>query len=95
MKINGISPPGQAGQTDRPRNDAQPAQATDSAGNTAGPAAISHIDPTGGTGSQDVNSARVEEIRQAIADGRLEFRAERIADQLVASVEELLGRNDT
>lgn len=38
----------------------------------------------------DVNLARVQEIRDAIAAGRLKINTERIADSLLASARELL-----
>ena len=40
-----------------------------------------------------VDSARVAEIRQAIAEGRFEINPEKIADGLIASVREMLERN--
>lgn len=46
----------------------------------------------GSLGSQPVvDSARVAEIRQAIADGRFKINPDAIADKLVASVKELLS----
>lgn len=39
---------------------------------------------------RDIDSARVAEIRQAIAEGRLEIRADKIADGLIDSVREML-----
>lgn len=39
--------------------------------------------------SQDIDSARVEEIRDAIREGRLEMRAERIAEGLIANLKDL------
>ncbi len=49
-----------------------------------------------GLGSQPaIDSAKVDEIRQAIADGRFRVNPDAIADKLVASVKELLaGRKD-
>nr|WP_284041591.1 flagellar biosynthesis anti-sigma factor FlgM [Halomonas olivaria] len=38
--------------------------------------------------SQDIDMAKVEEIRDAIREGRLEIRAERIADSLIANLKE-------
>ncbi|MFG6665478.1 flagellar biosynthesis anti-sigma factor FlgM [Halomonas sp. HNIBRBA4712] len=38
--------------------------------------------------SQDIDTARVEEIRDAIREGRLEIRADRIADSLIAQLKE-------
>ncbi|RJS95176.1 flagellar biosynthesis anti-sigma factor FlgM [Salinisphaera sp. Q1T1-3] len=45
---------------------------------------------TGDT-SQDIDTARVAEIRQGIADGTLTFDSGRIADGLIASARELAG----
>jgi negative regulator of flagellin synthesis FlgM len=36
--------------------------------------------------SHDIDSAKVESIRDAIRDGRLEIRADRIADGLMANL---------
>ena len=36
----------------------------------------------------DIDSAKVEEIRDAIRDGRLEIRADRIADGLIENLRE-------
>ncbi|MFP1682497.1 flagellar biosynthesis anti-sigma factor FlgM [Alloalcanivorax sp. C16-1] len=87
MKIDNISPltspgsvtPGKAGDK------------VDAAGTRAAPGAgeIAHLRPPTGDG-QDIDTARVEELRQAIADGTLEIRADRIADGLIASVRDLL-----
>lgn len=39
------------------------------------------------------DAARVAEIKQAIADGRFSINAEAIADRLIASAKELVGRH--
>ncbi|WP_217908853.1 MULTISPECIES: flagellar biosynthesis anti-sigma factor FlgM [Halomonadaceae] len=39
--------------------------------------------------SQDIDTAKVEEIRDAIREGRLEMRADRIADGLIANLKDL------
>lgn len=39
--------------------------------------------------SQDIDMAKVQEIRDAIREGRLEVRAERIADGLIANLKDL------
>ena len=55
------------------------------------PAASARFQPSGvGDASQDIDAARVNEIRQAIGEGRLDIRAERIADGIIASARELL-----
>jgi negative regulator of flagellin synthesis FlgM len=45
-----------------------------------------------GTGETPVNTQRVAEIKQAIAEGRFQINPERIADGLLASVRDMLGR---
>ncbi|WP_404376459.1 flagellar biosynthesis anti-sigma factor FlgM [Vreelandella aquamarina] len=39
--------------------------------------------------SQDIDTAKVQEIRDAIREGRLEVRADRIADGLIANLKDL------
>ncbi|MGM8930858.1 flagellar biosynthesis anti-sigma factor FlgM [Salinicola sp. MH3R3-1] len=41
--------------------------------------------------SSDIDTARVNEIRQAISEGRLELDTGKIADGLVKSVRDMLG----
>ena len=41
--------------------------------------------------ARDIDQARVAEIRQAISEGKLEIRPERIADGLIASARELVN----
>jgi negative regulator of flagellin synthesis FlgM len=45
-----------------------------------------------GAGEAPVNAERVAEIKQAIAEGRFQINPERIADGLLASVRDMLGR---
>lgn len=45
-----------------------------------------------GAGDTAVDSARVAEIKQAISEGRFQINPERIADGLLASVRDILGR---
>ncbi|GAB2798492.1 hypothetical protein GCM10027040_26500 [Halomonas shantousis] len=44
-----------------------------------------------GDNAQDIDTARVAEIRQAISEGRLDIRSDKIADGLIQSVRDLLG----
>ncbi|MHB0775292.1 flagellar biosynthesis anti-sigma factor FlgM [Halomonas sp. WWR20] len=44
-----------------------------------------------GDAGQDIDTARVAEIRQAISEGRLDIRSDKIADGLIQSVRDLLG----
>lgn len=58
---------------------------------TASPAAVTTLGQASeAASSQDIDLARVAEIRQAISEGRLEIRADRIADGLIRSVREML-----
>lgn len=45
-----------------------------------------------GAGETPVNAQRVAEIKQAIAEGRFQINPERIADGLLDSVRDMLGR---
>lgn len=45
-----------------------------------------------GAGEAPVNAQRVAEIKQAISEGRFQINPERIADGLLASVRDMLGR---
>lgn len=56
----------------------------------AGPAAVTHLSPALQDTSQDIDINRVNELRQAISEGRLEIRADKIADGLLSSVRDLL-----
>ena len=42
----------------------------------------------------DFNAAKVEQVRQAIADGSYRVNAEAIADKMLANAQELLGRTE-
>lgn len=43
-------------------------------------------------GTSDIDANKVEEVRNAIAEGRFKVNAEAVADRLLNSVAELLGR---
>lgn len=45
-----------------------------------------------GAGEAPFNAERVAEIKQAISEGRFQINPERIADGLLTSVREMLGR---
>lgn len=93
MKISNLTPAGQTGQNSATtRTEGKPASADSSP--STGPGAVSHVKPAWQSEQQDIDSAKVEALRQAIADGRLEFRAERVADRLIESLQELQGSVD-
>ncbi|MCH4562934.1 MULTISPECIES: flagellar biosynthesis anti-sigma factor FlgM [Halomonas] len=94
MKIDNQNPlirPGQPQPRDEPQKVRSASQAS---GQDAGPAAATHLNRHAADGSQDIDTARVEEIREAIREGRLEIRADRIADGLIANVREMLGKDE-
>jgi negative regulator of flagellin synthesis FlgM len=45
-----------------------------------------------GAGEAPIDAQRVAEIKQAISEGRFQINPERIADGLLTSVREMLGR---
>lgn len=86
MKINSQNPLTRPTQT-TPREETQPVKGpTPSGQQDPGPSAATHLSQKASDASRDVDTARVEEIREAIRDGRLEIRAERIADSLIESL---------
>ena len=54
------------------------------------PAAVTHFSQTTQDTSQDIDMARVAELREAIRDGKLDINVDKIADGLIASVQDLL-----
>lgn len=88
MKIDNISPllrSNQAQFRDEPQKADSATPATSgSATRESTQLSQSNIDE-----SQDIDSAKVEEIRNAIREGRLEMRADRIADGLIANLQDL------
>lgn len=94
MKINSAIPSvGSTPDTARTRGQAQP-QAT------SGSSASERVDISSlsarlqevGAGEAPVNAQRVAEIKQAIAEGRFQINPEKIADGLLNSVRDMLGR---
>lgn len=93
MKIDNSHPPARpAATTGKPA----PARAQDSQATASeqSSSTVTHLTAASSrTGSEDIDLARVAELRQAIREGRLEINAERIADGLIASVREQLEQN--
>ncbi|MFC0709043.1 flagellar biosynthesis anti-sigma factor FlgM [Azorhizophilus paspali] len=92
MKIdNPSTPPGAARPTDN-REAGLRIQRGAPTSRTESPAVVANIGQSAETdATRDIDMARVVEIRQAIGEGRLQIRAERIAKGLIDSVRELLG----
>ncbi|WP_148253880.1 flagellar biosynthesis anti-sigma factor FlgM [Aidingimonas lacisalsi] len=94
MKIDSTQPltrPDQQQNTEKTQESRSKSETTDA----SSPAAMTHLGQNSGDASQDIDGARVEEIRQAISDGRLEIRADKIADGLIDSVRDLLGQSSS
>lgn len=90
MKINQQQPLSRSGQVGQGKqNDRVPSDPVQATGK-GGPAVVTHLSQTAEYAGQDINTARVNEIRQAISEGRLEIRADKIADGLLNSVRDLL-----
>lgn len=90
MKIDSLKPL-DVGSPGRPTAKAAPKAAAGSAGTSdvrLSPAstALAAQDP-------EVNQARVQAIRQAIAEGRFEINASAIADRLITSARELVDNH--
>lgn len=86
MKINGYQPPNSVTQSDSSR--AQTAQKTEkaSAGEAKQAEVVTHLSQLPQDATQDINMARVEELREAIRDGKLNMNTDNIADALLKSL---------
>lgn len=90
MKINNSTPLNRIQQPDQNKVGGKPEQAgADKA--QAGPSAIAQLSQPINDTSQDVDSLRVNELKDAIRDGRLEIRPDKIADSLIESVKDLIA----
>ncbi|QEM83808.1 flagellar biosynthesis anti-sigma factor FlgM [Halomonas binhaiensis] len=56
------------------------------------PSSLTHLSHPHADTRQDIDMARVTEIRDAIREGRLHISPERIADGLLASVRDMLDK---
>ncbi|MEW6164195.1 MAG: flagellar biosynthesis anti-sigma factor FlgM [Pseudomonadota bacterium] len=94
MKINsGIPSIGTAPDSGRARGTAAPQPKPGaSAGERVDISSLSARLQEVGGGEAPVNAQRVAEIKQAITEGRFQINPERIADGLLASVRDMLGR---
>ncbi|HXS05124.1 MAG TPA: flagellar biosynthesis anti-sigma factor FlgM [Rhodanobacter sp.] len=90
MKIDNVSHLTTPGRIDQAKNkekvDNVAPQGNAEAGSTT------QLSRAGSDTSQDIDHARVAELRQAISEGRLHVDTDRIADRLIASVHDLLGK---
>lgn len=70
----------------------KPKPAAEAAGQTAASdeVTLSNTANVASSAGEPVNAAKVQEIRQAIADGRFQINAGAIADRLIESARELI-----
>ena len=93
MKIDNSHPLQRPAQTDSKAT--QPAAKQGAESQAASPASVAHLSNKSQDTTQDIDTARVAEIRQAISEGRLEIDSGRIADGLIDSVRDLLGKSES
>ncbi len=90
MKIENVSHLSTPNRVDQGKGSQKPGAAT--AGDSVAAQSATHLSRLDrGDSSQDIDQARVAEVRQAIADGSLKVDTNRIADRLIASVRDLVG----
>lgn len=94
MKINSAIPSvGSTPENGRPRGPAAtPPRPEAETGERVDISSLSSRLQEVGAGQSPVNSERVAEIKQAIKEGRFQINPERIADGLLSSVRDMLGK---
>lgn len=94
MKVNGISLPPTT-QTEQSKS-SNKVQSNDTAGaKKSDPAVVTHLSNAMKDTSQDINTARVDEVREAIREGNLNINPEKIADGLIQSVQDMLDSDQS
>lgn len=96
MKINSSLPPvGNTPDSGRTRGPAAtPPRPESGAGERVDISSLSSRLQEVGAGEAPVNVQRVAEIKLAISEGRFQINPERIADGLLSSVRDMLGRQE-
>ncbi|WP_404472459.1 flagellar biosynthesis anti-sigma factor FlgM [Vreelandella venusta] len=87
MKIDNINPLLRSNQTQQ-RDDVQKANGAKPPEAGSATRESTQLSQSSVDSSQDIDTAKVQEIRDAIREGRLEIRADRIADGLIANLNE-------
>ncbi|MFD2189655.1 flagellar biosynthesis anti-sigma factor FlgM [Pistricoccus aurantiacus] len=100
MKITSNPPLPRSPQAEqvKPTNTTNPGGVVNDSGAASAPrdqASVTRLSQASTNASQDIDTARVAEVRQAISEGRLEIRADKIADGLIDSVRDMLGETDS
>ena len=91
MKIDNISPLTQPGTVNQGKGGDKVSTEAPKQGGNATAGEVAHLRQPAADSGQDIDTARVDEIRQAISEGRLEIRADKIADGLIASAQALVS----
>ena len=94
MKINSaLSPVGTPSESGRARGTAAtPPQTASGASERVDISTLSARLMEAGAGEAPVDTQRIAEIKQAISEGRFQINPERIADGLLASVRDMVGK---
>jgi len=88
VKIDNVNNPLLRSNPALQREDNQKVGSSPSATPDAEAKGSTQLSTQGADETYDIDSAKVEEIRDAIRDGRLEIRADRIADGLIDNLRE-------
>ena len=91
MKIDSTTPSAASLSKSRQQRPAGPGPAAGTSVESSTALSLSHAQSTESAGPP-MDSLRIAEIRQSIADGKLQINAEKIADRLIESVREQLGK---
>lgn len=86
MKVDVINSLLRPNQQTQPRDEAQKAQAAKPASTQQASAEVAQLSQQNVDTSQDIDRAKVDEIRDAIRNGQLDIDPERIAQGLVESL---------
>ena len=90
MKIDNLKTPGLTGPGRAvAKTVAKPESGSE--GSQSGAVKISSVSSSLSAQNPEVNAARVQEIRQAISEGRFEINASAVADRLISAARELVG----
>lgn len=87
MKVNGFQPPNSVSPQESNRSSTQ--QKVEKSGGSDKPQqaeVITHFSRVSQNVGNDINQARVDELREAIRDGKLTMRTDKIADALISSL---------
>ncbi|WP_417657395.1 flagellar biosynthesis anti-sigma factor FlgM [Pseudidiomarina aestuarii] len=94
VKVNGFQPLPGTNQTESNRSAKTGAPSTESSQSASSADVVTHFSQLPQDQSQDIDTAKVDSIRQAIRDGQLTMRADQIAESLLQSLTESSSNTD-